>query len=68
MKTCTSEKTALRRHKVRLQVTGRRADEENRMFDLLLMVLVVVSFAFARGYADLCGRVLSPFTGRSAAS
>ena len=34
---------------------------ENHMFDVLLMVLVAVSFALALGYADLCGRVLSPF-------
>jgi hypothetical protein len=27
------------------------------MADLLLMVLVAVSFALALGYADLCGRV-----------
>jgi hypothetical protein len=38
------------------------------MFDLLLVVLVAVSFALALGYADLCGGVLSPFTGRDAAS
>jgi hypothetical protein len=38
------------------------------MFDLLLMVLVAVSFALALGYADLCGRVLSPFTGWDDAS
>jgi hypothetical protein len=38
------------------------------MFDVLLVVLVVVSFALALGYADLCGRVLSPFTGRDNAA
>ncbi len=38
------------------------------MFDLLLVVLVAASFALALGYAELCGRVLSPFTGRDAAS
>jgi hypothetical protein len=38
------------------------------MFDLLLMMLVAASFALALCYADLCGRVLSPFTGRDAAS
>jgi hypothetical protein len=32
------------------------------MFDLLLVALVAVSFSRALGYADLCGRVLSPFT------
>jgi len=30
------------------------------MFDLILVALVAASFALALGYADLCGRVLSP--------
>jgi len=38
------------------------------MFDLLLVMLVAASFSLALGYADLCGRVLSPFTGRDEAS
>jgi hypothetical protein len=38
------------------------------MFDLILLVLVAVWFALALGYADLCGRVLSPFIARDEAT
>jgi hypothetical protein len=33
------------------------------MLDLLLMAPVAASFSLAMGYADLCERVLSPFSG-----
>ena len=38
------------------------------MFDLIIVVLVVASFALALGYANLCAHVLSPFTGPDDAS